>query len=73
VRLIGVSIAGLERGLVQSPLFPEQRRQQFVTDAMDAINDRYGDFTVTWGTLTQRFHHQRVLSPAWRPGGDREY
>jgi DNA polymerase-4 len=73
VRLIGVGIANLDRDLAQVPLFDVQRKQRFVTDAMDAINDRYGDFTVTWGTLADRFHHERVISPAWRPGGAREY
>jgi DNA polymerase-4 len=40
---------------------------------MDDINDRYGDFTVTWGTLVERYRHERIISPAWRPEGDRQY
>jgi len=73
VRLLGVSVSGLERSAEQVPLFLFERRQAFLSGAMDTINDRYGDFTVTWGTLVQRAHHERVLSPAWRPGGAREY
>jgi len=73
VRLLGVSVSGLERSAEQVPLFLFERRQAFLSGAMDTINDRYGDFTVTWGTLAQRAHHERVLSPAWRPGGAREY
>jgi DNA polymerase-4 len=73
VRLIGVALSNLDRALTQVPLFDEQRKRLCVTDAMDDINDRYGEFTVTWGTLADRFRHERVLSPAWRPGGAREY
>ena len=73
VRLIGVSVSGLERQLEQFPLFEDERRRTFTAEAMDEINDRYGDFTVTWGTLADRYRHERVISPAWRPGGNREY
>jgi DNA polymerase-4 len=73
IRLIGVSVSGLDRQMLQVPLFEEERRRKFTAEAMDDINDRYGDFTVTWGTLVERYRHERVISPAWRPGGDREY
>jgi len=73
IRLIGVSVSGLAKQMLQVPLFVEERKKKFTTEAMDDINDRYGDFTVTWGTLAERYRHERVISPAWRPGGDREY
>lgn len=73
VRLIGVSVSGLERYGAQVPLFAFERRKSFVAHAMDEINDRYGEFSITWGTLVERYRHERVISPAWRPGGDREY
>ncbi|OGW51343.1 MAG: DNA polymerase IV [Nitrospirae bacterium GWC2_57_9] len=73
VRLVGVSVSSLERNVAQMPLFPHERRKAFVADAMDEINDRYGSFTVTWGTLAERHRHGRVISPAWRPVGDRQY
>ncbi len=73
VRLVGVSVSGLERHMAQVPLFEDERKRKFTSDAMDEINDRYGDFTVTWGTLAERYRHERIISPAWRPGGDREY
>ena len=73
VRLVGVSVSGLERNASQMPLFTEERKRKFIADAMDEINDRYGGFTVTWGTLAERHRHERVISPAWRPTGDREY
>jgi DNA polymerase-4 len=64
VRLVGVSMSGLERNAVQLPLFTEERKRGFIAEAMDDINDRYGNFTVTWGTLAERAHHERVISPA---------
>ncbi len=73
VRLVGVSVSGLARNVVQMPLFGEDRKRTFVTEAMDDINDRFGEFTITWGTLADRYHHERVISPAWRPTGDRQY
>jgi len=73
IRLVGVSVSGLERGLTQMPLFEDERKKKFIAEAMDDINDRYGDFTVTWGTLVDRHRHERIISPAWRPSGDRSY
>ncbi len=73
IRLVGVSMSGLERNAAQMPLFTEERKRGFIAEAMDDINDRYGNFTVTWGTLAERAHHERVISPAWRPAGDRQY
>jgi DNA polymerase-4 len=73
VRLIGVSVSGLERDVEQMPLFADERKRKFITEAMDRINDRHGAFTVTWGTLAERHRHERIISPAWRPTGDRQY
>ncbi len=73
LRLVGVSVSGLTRNFVQMPLFADERKRGFIVDAMDDINDRYGEFTVTWGTLAERASHERVISPAWRPEGDRQY
>jgi DNA polymerase-4 len=73
IRLVGVSVSGLTRNVVQMPLFNEERKRTFVAETMDDINDRYGEFTITWGTLADRYHHERVISPAWRPVGDRQY
>jgi DNA polymerase-4 len=73
VRLVGVSVSSLDRRMAEIPLFVDERKRKFVAEAMDEINDRYGEFTVTWGTLAERYLHERVISPAWRPKGDRQY
>jgi DNA polymerase IV len=73
VRLVGVSVSGLEKHASQMFLFENERKRKFLADAMDDLNDRFGDFTVTWGTLVDRYRHERIISPAWRPEGDRQY
>lgn len=71
VRLIGVSVSGLVRDPMQVSLFEEDRKRAAVTAAMDAVNDRFGEFTLTWGTLLARQKHKGVIAPAWRPEGSR--
>jgi DNA polymerase-4 len=73
VRLVGVSVSALEHREEEASLFDLERRRTQTSLVMDRINDRYGEFMVTWGTLAQRYDHRRVISPAWRPGGAREY
>jgi len=72
VRLVGVSLSRLVQPPRQIPLFPEQRRQQELTRAMDTINNRFGDFTVTWANLGFLDEYTGVISPAWRPRGTRK-
>lgn len=69
VRLVGVSVCNLTKNVVQVPLFRADRNKQRIACVMDEINDRYGDFCITWGTLIQRYHHTGVISPSWRPDG----
>jgi DNA polymerase-4 len=68
VRLLGVSISSLRREAVQPSLFEGEEKKVLVTQAMDEINGRYGEFTVTWGTLLLKYNHAGVISPSWRPG-----
>jgi DNA polymerase-4 len=69
VRLLGVSISNLCKRAVQLCLFEEGKKKGLATQAMDEINGRYGEFTVTWGTLLLRYRHSGVISPSWRPEG----
>lgn len=69
VRLLGVSISNLTKD-EETCLFEEDRRQEELTKIMDKINNEYGDFTLTWASLVERFHHKWVISPSWRPGHD---
>lgn len=70
VRLLGVKLSSLRFKTGQLPLFPAARRQFLLTEARDAANDRYGDFTVMFGSLLeQKGKGSYVISPAWRPDG----
>jgi DNA polymerase-4 len=73
IRLLGVRITNLCYQREQLPLFEEERRKAFMISAMDAVNDKFGDFTVTYGSLlgnnAEKGSH--VISPAWKPEGIR--
>jgi DNA polymerase-4 len=72
VRLLGIALSTLQRTNDQLPLFPEQQRRLRATAAMDAVNNRYGDFTVMQASLLdQREKGSHVISPAWKPEGIR--
>jgi DNA polymerase-4 len=72
VRLLGVRITNLQYTSSQLPLFPEEQTRLRLTEAMDTVNNRHGDFTVMYGSLlTQEGKGSHVISPAWRPEGIR--
>ena len=72
VRLLGVKLSNLQYHNQQLPLFPEEQRKAKMTQAMDAVNNKLGDFTVTYGSLLQTEEKgSHVISPAWRPEGIR--
>lgn len=75
VRLLGIRLSNLRYESNQLPLFGEERKKLLLAGAMDAVNDRYGGFTVTFGSLLDRESSRekgsRVISPAWRPEGIR--
>lgn len=66
VRLLGVSISNLIKDL-EVPLLEEERKKAALTNAVDKINDTYGEFTLTQARLLERFNHKGVISPSWRP------
>ena len=72
VRLLGVSLSNLIKTPQQLPLFLDKMQQQEVTRAMDAVNNRFGDFTLTWASLYFLDEHSGIISPAWRPIGTRK-
>ncbi len=73
VRLLGVRLSNLSHGSRQLPLFGDAPRKTQLVQAMDAVNNRHGDFTVTYASLIdvpKKGSH--VISPAWRPDGIRQ-
>ncbi|MBU5638148.1 DNA polymerase IV [Geomonas sp. Red69] len=71
VRLLGVRITNLSHQAEQLPLFESERKKALVASAMDHVNNRFGDFSVTFGTLLGKECGAKVISPAWRPEGVR--
>ncbi len=71
VRLLGVSISSLIHDYGQMYLLEEKNKVRAVLSAMDAINDRFGDFKMTWASYLRNRKCSMVISPAWRPSGIR--
>ncbi|MDX9714039.1 MAG: DNA polymerase IV [Dissulfurispiraceae bacterium] len=71
VRLLGISISSLERVTGQLLLFRESAKQKALLSAVDAINDKYGEFKITWASYSGMLEKPRVIAPAWRPSGVR--
>ncbi|HIJ88727.1 MAG TPA: DNA polymerase IV [Desulfuromonadales bacterium] len=71
VRLLGISLSNLKHQAEQLPLFAEDRRKLEATRAMDAVNQRFGDMVVTFGTLLpdKEKSGSHVIPPSWRPDG----
>jgi DNA polymerase-4 len=72
IRLLGISLTNLQCQSNQLPLFPEEQARLKLTEAMDLINNRFGDFVVMYGSLLDQHEKgSHVISPAWRPEGIR--
>ena len=72
VRLIGVSLSQLMReNEDQLTLFNNDAKAKSMLKAVDSLNDKYGDFTVTWASYLQTMEPPSVISPAWKPSGVR--
>ena len=69
IRLLGVKISNLAGHTEQLPLFPAERRKALIASAMDQVNNKFGDFAVTFGSLLGQEGGSKVISPAWRPEG----
>lgn len=57
---------------VQPDLFmPIDKKQQRLNQAMDMVNQLYGEFTLAPALLLKRTSMHNVIAPAWRPTGHR--
>ena len=72
VRLLGISLSGWDEAVQQLSLFTGNEREMRLTAAMDSVNNKLGDFTVTFASLLYKLDKgSHVISPAWRPEGIR--
>jgi len=71
VRLLGVTLSNLKRQAEQLPLFEDERKKLFATQAMDQVNERFGSMAVTYGSLLpgKEKAGNHVIPPSWRPDG----
>lgn len=71
VRLLGITLSNLNQETEQLPLFEDERKKLFATQAMDKINQRYGDMVCTFGSIIQGKEKagSHVIPPSWRPDG----
>ncbi|MCX8027652.1 MAG: hypothetical protein N3A62_07370 [Thermodesulfovibrionales bacterium] len=69
VRLFGVSISNLTKDEDTPNLFKEIEKERSLYKAIDAINDKQGDFHIMWGAYLKATKGSRVISPAWKPSG----
>ena len=70
-----VSVVALDPKPVnlQLDLFSQQdERQTQLNQAMDKINERYGEFTLAPGRLLARSKMPNAIAPAWKPFGHRK-
>ncbi len=74
IRLLGVSLSGLQQEEGQMLLFDQvaQKKKEALAKAVDAVNDKFGEHTVTLASTIAREEGPGVISPAWRPTGVRK-
>lgn len=73
VRLLGVSISGLERSQNELFLFEEDRKAKRLNKTLDLVNERFGDGALTFASILNDKEYDKVISPSWRPYGARKY
>jgi DNA polymerase-4 len=73
IRLLGVSLSSFGSN-EQLTLFEETNRKERVAllKAMDAVNDKYGEYKIIWASTAAEEKGHGVISPAWRPSGIRK-
>lgn len=69
VRLLGICLSDLVKDPKQVLLIDDERKRQSILCAMDSVNEKYGDFKLTWGAYIMQKQGAGVISPSWRPSG----
>ena len=74
VRLLGISLSDFKREEGQMFLFDQaaQVKKEALAKAVDAVNDKFGEHTITLASTIARKEGPGVISPAWRPTGVRK-
>ncbi|MEW6376644.1 MAG: DNA polymerase IV [Thermodesulfobacteriota bacterium] len=51
IRLLGIGVSFLKKEWCQQDLFEKREKKDNLLKAMDRVNERYGDWTLTWASL----------------------
>jgi DNA polymerase-4 len=73
LRLLGISISGLERAREELFLFEQDNKAKRLNKTLDSVNERFGEGALTFASLLSNIKHDKVISPSWRPYGVRKY
>ena len=73
LRLLGVSMSGLEKNQEDFFLFEEDTRKKNLNLALDSVNGRFGEGVLKFAALLDADEPDKVISPSWRPSGARKY
>jgi len=73
IRLLGISLSSIGKEGDQMLLFQETNREKktALAKAVDTVNDKFGEHTVTLASTIMQENGPGVISPAWRPSGVR--
>jgi len=73
IRLLGISLSCLGKDAGRMLLFQETGREKkaALAKAVDTVNDKFGEHTITLASTITREKDHGVISPAWRPSGVR--
>ncbi|OPY67795.1 MAG: DNA polymerase IV [Syntrophorhabdaceae bacterium PtaU1.Bin034] len=74
VRLLGISLSALTKDDHQMALFrdPQGEKRAALANAVDTVNDKFGECSITFAAAMSEKEDHKVISPAWRPSGVRK-
>jgi DNA polymerase IV len=74
VRLLGVSLSSLGKEDGRMGLFRDTEREKraAMAKAMDEVNDKFGEHSITFASTMGEEKDHKVISPAWRTSGVRK-
>lgn len=63
IRLVGISTSRLVKGIYEPDLFEDFEKNEHLLDAIDKVNDRFGEFTVKRAFLLGKNVRRKFLNP----------
>ena len=73
VRLLGITGSRLSAYSASGSLFLQDMKRYRINKALDSINERFDHPALFFASLLNMDKYGKVISPAWRPMGNRNY